>query len=44
MLEKYWWLIHASQAQADKILQENELGDEQEAVIRNYIALERTFR
>ena len=41
MLEKYWWLIHASQAQADKILQENELGDEQEAVIRNYIALER---
>ena len=41
MLEKYWWLIHASQAQSDKILQENELGDEQEAVIRNYIALER---
>ena len=41
MLEKYWWLIHASQVQADKILQENELGDEQEAVIRNYIALER---
>lgn len=41
MLEEYWWLIHASQAQADKILQENELGDEQEAVIRNYIALER---
>ena len=23
MLEKYWWLIHASQVQADKILQEN---------------------
>ena len=41
MLEKYWWLIHASQVQADKILQENELGYEQEAVIRNYIALER---
>lgn len=41
MLEEYWWLIHASQAQADKILQENELGDEQEAVIRNYTALER---
>ena len=41
MLEKYWWLIYASQVQADKILQENELGDEQEAVIRNYIALER---
>ena len=41
MLEQYWWLIHASQVQADKILQENELGDEQEAVIRNYIALER---
>ena len=41
MLEKYWWLIHASQVQADKILQANELGDEQEAVIRNYIALER---
>ncbi len=41
MLEKYWWLIRASQVQADKILQENELGEEQEAMIRHYVALEK---
>lgn len=40
MLDKYWILIHASQLQADKVLQENEIAKDQAELIRCFIGLE----